>query len=64
MDELIPEMEEYSGTFSRILEENGVSGGHSVIQILVDVKDDDSYSEGNRVLEVIDGKVTFKAYEE
>ena len=63
MDELIPEMEEYSGTFSRILEEN-VSGGHSVIQILVDVKDDDSYSEGNRVLEVIDGKVTFNAYEE
>jgi hypothetical protein len=64
MDELIPEMEEYSSTFSRILEENGVSGGHSVIQILVDVKDDDSYSEGNRVLEVIDGKVTFNAYEE
>ena len=63
MDELIPEMEEYSGTFSRILEENGVCGGHSVIQILVDVKDDDSYSEGNRVLEVIDGKVTFNAYE-
>lgn len=64
MDELIPEMVEYSDTFSRILEENGVSGGHSIIQLLVDVKDDDSYREGNHVLEVIDGKVTFNAYEE
>lgn len=64
MDDLIPEMKEYNTEFAKILEDNGITDGHVMIQILVNVEDDDSFRDGTSVLDVEDGEVTYNAYAE
>ena len=61
MDDLIPEMKEYNTEFAKILADNGITDGHVMIQILVNVEDDDSFRDGTSVLDVEDGEVTNNA---
>lgn len=64
MDDLIPEMKAYSTEFAKILENNGITDGHVMIQILVNVEDDDSFRDGTSVLDVEDGEITYNEYAE
>ena len=60
-EEIKEYMVECCGSFAAILEEKGVENGHVMMQLLVGVDNEDSYTEGTSVLDVLDGEVTYDA---
>ena len=57
-------MKEISDSAKTILEDKGIENGHIMVQLLVGVEDDNSYTEGTSILDMLDGEITYNAAEE